>query len=333
MSTLQSHRCASRATHFRGGGMRTACASRTAGSTIFPQLQYSYGPFGEVIRQTGPMAKVNPFRFSTQYQDDETDLVCYLHRYYSPSTGRWLSKDPIAEKGGLNLYTFVRNDGVNRSDKYGLAGWVWGNSSIVDYSIAYDTSMSNPSYGPPTDYQSGTWGAEQLAKAQGGLNDTLFQHYLHGRGATMDLTSDATLKGEVTGALATMMDAATSDIRKQVESFKCPVKPNLFGISASFLGDNGFTAIDRNGFTSSVWVIRKTQAGLSKKCNALVLCSCKGPILAITTCDFHMYFYDQFADAADLFHKDNKVTEWVGGTQFDEIGAWGRVVTQSGVYK
>ena len=28
---------------------------------------YAYGPFGEVIRSTGPMAKVNPFRFSTKY--------------------------------------------------------------------------------------------------------------------------------------------------------------------------------------------------------------------------------------------------------------------------
>ena len=39
--------------------------------------QYEYGPFGEVIRATGPMAKANPFRFSTKYQDDETDLLYY----------------------------------------------------------------------------------------------------------------------------------------------------------------------------------------------------------------------------------------------------------------
>ena len=45
------------------------------------------------------MAKANPIRFSTQYTDDETDLVCYLHRYYNPSTGRWLSRDPIGEVG------------------------------------------------------------------------------------------------------------------------------------------------------------------------------------------------------------------------------------------
>ena len=50
--------------------------------------QYRYGPFGEVLRATGPMAKVNPFRFSTKYQDDETDLVRYEPgRYYGPSCG------------------------------------------------------------------------------------------------------------------------------------------------------------------------------------------------------------------------------------------------------
>jgi uncharacterized protein RhaS with RHS repeats len=45
------------------------------------------GPFGELIRATGPMAKLNPFRFSTKYQDDETDFLYYGYRYYNPSTG------------------------------------------------------------------------------------------------------------------------------------------------------------------------------------------------------------------------------------------------------
>jgi len=55
------------------------------------------------------MAKPNPFRFSTKYQDDETDLLYYGHRYYNASTGRWPNRDPIEEQGGLNVYGFVRN--------------------------------------------------------------------------------------------------------------------------------------------------------------------------------------------------------------------------------
>ena len=59
------------------------------------------------------MAKANPFRFSTKYQDDETDLLYYGYRYYNASTGRWLSQGPGRGRGGgPNLYRFVRNDPV-----------------------------------------------------------------------------------------------------------------------------------------------------------------------------------------------------------------------------
>jgi len=61
--------------------------------------QYEYGPFGEVIRITGPMARVDPSRFSTRYQDDETDLLYYGDRYLNVSTGGFLSRDPLAEAG------------------------------------------------------------------------------------------------------------------------------------------------------------------------------------------------------------------------------------------
>ncbi len=84
---------------------------------------YIYGPFGEVIRATGPTAKVNPFRFSTKFDDDETDLLYYGYRYYNPSTGRWLSRDPQEEDGGLNLYGFIGNDALNRADLIGLE-WI-----------------------------------------------------------------------------------------------------------------------------------------------------------------------------------------------------------------
>jgi|GEM_PF-2787027 len=45
----------------------------------------------------------------------------YGYRYYNPVTGRWPSRDPIQESGGLNLYGFVGNDGVNSWDYLGLA--------------------------------------------------------------------------------------------------------------------------------------------------------------------------------------------------------------------
>jgi len=101
---------------FDGNGNVAALADAASTNIL---AQYEYGPFGEVLRATGPMAKTNPFRFSTKYQDDETDLLYYGFRYYTASSGRWLSKDPIGEQGGNNLYAFTGNDGVNHVDAFG----------------------------------------------------------------------------------------------------------------------------------------------------------------------------------------------------------------------
>jgi RHS repeat-associated protein len=65
------------------------------------------------------MAKANPFRFSTKYQDDESDLLYYGYRYYNASTGRWISRDPMEEDGGLNLYGFVGNYPIKDIDPLG----------------------------------------------------------------------------------------------------------------------------------------------------------------------------------------------------------------------
>jgi len=44
----------------------------------------------------------------------------YLYRYYDPLTGRWPSRDPIEESGGLNVYGFVGNITVSKIDCLGL---------------------------------------------------------------------------------------------------------------------------------------------------------------------------------------------------------------------
>ena len=76
------------------------------------QTCWKYGPFGEVIRNTGAMAKANPFRFSAKYQDDESDLLYYGHRFYKASTGDWLSRDPVDELG----FALTQNSGDSNND-------------------------------------------------------------------------------------------------------------------------------------------------------------------------------------------------------------------------
>ena len=69
-------------------------AGLVSGATGIVAARYEYGPFGEVMRASGTMAKANPIRSSSKYSDDETDFIYYGYRYYNPSTGRWLSRDP-----------------------------------------------------------------------------------------------------------------------------------------------------------------------------------------------------------------------------------------------
>ncbi len=81
---------------------------------------YEYDPFGNALAATGHSATRNPFRFGTVLQDPVTRYSYYGYRFYDPAHGRWLSRDPLAEAGGLNLYGFVGNDPINAVDVLGM---------------------------------------------------------------------------------------------------------------------------------------------------------------------------------------------------------------------
>ena len=80
---------------------------------------YEYDAFGRTIAQSGAMADTFPFRFSTKYFDAESGFYYYGYRYYSPELGRWLTRDPIEEDGGDNLYAFCGNNGIGLHDPFG----------------------------------------------------------------------------------------------------------------------------------------------------------------------------------------------------------------------
>jgi len=52
--------------------------------------------------------------------DFASGVTYYGFRYYDPGTGRWPSRDPMGEYGGLNLYSMVGNNPVNAWDLLGL---------------------------------------------------------------------------------------------------------------------------------------------------------------------------------------------------------------------
>ena len=105
---------------------------------------YEYAPFGALTVSTGSYANSNPFRFSSEYFDSETGLVYFCRRYYSPELGRWLSRDPIEEFGGWNLYG-MGNDFLNRCDYRGL----WSGSDHNTFTASgFDDVTAGGNYDP-----------------------------------------------------------------------------------------------------------------------------------------------------------------------------------------
>ena len=104
--------------------------------------EYAYDAFGNTIDESGSMADFFPHRFSTKYYDAETGLYYYGYRYYSPSLGRWISRDPIRENGGANLFAFCRNASSFCIDPVG---------SIV---ICFSAAKDNDDEGDVVDFQS-----------------------------------------------------------------------------------------------------------------------------------------------------------------------------------
>ena len=80
---------------------------------------YRYDAFGQTLEAVGPRAAENPYRFSTKELHAASGLYDFGLRFYSPSMGRWINRDPIAEEGGVNLYGFVDNNPINGVDEYG----------------------------------------------------------------------------------------------------------------------------------------------------------------------------------------------------------------------
>ena len=96
--------------------------------------RYEYDAYGNTVTSGGNMRfpeRLQPVPLLDQVVrnrprhldrcDGFRGLGYWGYRYYSPRLGRWISRDPMEEEGGLNLYTFLANDPANEVDPQGLA--------------------------------------------------------------------------------------------------------------------------------------------------------------------------------------------------------------------
>jgi RHS repeat-associated protein len=91
--------------------------SLTSGSGSIVE-SYTFDSFGKTTASTGSVT--NPFQYTGREFDQETGLYFYRARYYDPTSGRFLSEDPIGFGGGRNFYNYALGDPTNFSDPTGL---------------------------------------------------------------------------------------------------------------------------------------------------------------------------------------------------------------------
>jgi RHS repeat-associated protein len=115
------------------------------------RARYAYDPYGRGTRTTGD--READIGFTGHMLDRETDLALTYFRAYDPSLGRWLSKDPIGEAGGINLYAYVGNDPIMGVDPLGLY-------DLLDLGI--DVASFAAGLGNAVSFGGSSWLSEQV---------------------------------------------------------------------------------------------------------------------------------------------------------------------------
>jgi len=101
--------------HADGNGNITALANSTQGIVV----RYVYDPYGNLLAKAGSLADANLYRFSSKPLHASSCLYYYGYRFYAPNLQRWLNRDSILERGGLNLYSFAEQEPTDKVDTDG----------------------------------------------------------------------------------------------------------------------------------------------------------------------------------------------------------------------
>jgi RHS repeat-associated protein len=109
--------------HQDGLGNVVALTDETG--SVLERVRYDAYGQPEHLTAAGAVSGVSPtgnrFLFTGREWFPELGLQDNRHRYYHPGVGRWLSRDPIGELGGLNLYGYVGNRPMSSVDPMGLS--------------------------------------------------------------------------------------------------------------------------------------------------------------------------------------------------------------------
>jgi RHS repeat-associated protein len=85
---------------------------------------YAYDAYGNLLESPGTVEQ--PYTYTGREYDSESGLYFYRARYYDAGMGRFLQKDPVGLRGGINIYRYASNNPAKWRDPVGL--WDFGNT-------------------------------------------------------------------------------------------------------------------------------------------------------------------------------------------------------------
>ncbi len=155
------------------------------------QASYDFDSFG----QNKSAASNFDFAYTGHLIHWRSGLYLTLNRTYSTATGRFLSRDPMLERAGVNVYAYVLNSPIVSIDPLGLSG------TLIIYSErapAHSWISFTPTGGQTTTY--GTWGNDACGEGTKGqllTNQELTRAFDASRSACLGDAAEANLMAEI----------------------------------------------------------------------------------------------------------------------------------------
>ncbi|MDR2980896.1 MAG: hypothetical protein LBV12_01470 [Puniceicoccales bacterium] len=229
------------------------------GNTGQQVSRYYYGPFGEPIGRRGEPVNLG---FATHYTDPVSGLVDFGQRWYNPTTGHWLSREPLGEAASSNLYAYCNNDPVNYLDYLGLDR----RSSEHTYDHRFFSSFE----GTPAICAFGYTREEQEA-----LDQVEFQLRMDGLAWRERAALEGSLPIQAMRFLPFMESAYQMELGNEKDGWL------MFGIETAMLGlpyaKNGLSAGMHMGFNSGISLSSRLKIKYSSLVNRLTNIGIESP--------------------------------------------------------